>query len=128
VLRLVAVQDVGTAVNPTIVEGQIEGAAHQGLGYALSEDLVVDPDTGAALTGSYMDYRLLGVADGPVIEPIVVEHADPTGPFGAKGAGEPSIILTAPAIANAIYRATGASLTRLPMTPERVLEALRRCR
>jgi xanthine dehydrogenase molybdenum-binding subunit len=124
VLRLVAVQDVGRAINPTIVEGQIQGGAHQGLGYALSEALVIDPSTGAALTGSFMDYRLLTVADGPLVEAIMVERPDPTGPFGAKGVGEPSIIITAPAIANAIRDATGATVTRLPMTPEVVHRAI----
>jgi xanthine dehydrogenase molybdenum-binding subunit len=128
VLRLVAVQDVGRAINPAIVEGQIQGGAHQGLGYALSEALVLDESTGATLTGSFMDYRLLTVADGPLIEPIVVEHPDPTGPFGAKGAGEPSIIVTAPAIANAIRHATGASVKRLPMTAEVVHRAIREAR
>jgi xanthine dehydrogenase molybdenum-binding subunit len=126
VLRLVAVQDVGRAINPTIVEGQIQGGAHQGLGYALSEALVVDPSTGAALTGSFMDYRLLTLADGPLVEAIMVERPDPTGPFGAKGVGEPSIIITAPAIANAIRDATGATVTRLPMTPEVVHRAIAR--
>jgi xanthine dehydrogenase molybdenum-binding subunit len=125
VRRLVAVQDVGLAVNPAIVEGQMQGAAHQGLGYALSEALVIDPDTGTALTGSYMDYRLLTVADGPLVEAIIVEHPDPTGPFGAKGAGEPSIILTAPAVANAIRAATGVTVADLPMTAEVVHRALR---
>jgi xanthine dehydrogenase molybdenum-binding subunit len=124
VRRLVAVQDVGRAVNPTIVEGQLQGAAHQGLGYALSEALVTDPSTGTALSGSFMDYRLLTVADGPLVEAILVEHPDRTGPFGAKGVGEPSIIVTAPAVANAILHATGASVTRLPMTPEVVHQAL----
>jgi xanthine dehydrogenase molybdenum-binding subunit len=126
VLRLVAVQDVGRAINPTIVEGQIQGGAHQGLGYALSEALVVDPSSGATLTGSFMDYRLLTVADGPLIEAITVEHPDPTGPFGAKGVGEPSIIVTAPAIANAIRDATGVTVARLPMTPEVVHRAIAR--
>ena len=124
VLRLVAVQDVGRAVNPAIVEGQMQGAAHQGLGYALSEALVIDPGTGAALTGSFMDYRLLTAADGPMAETIIVEHPDPTGPFGAKGAGEPSIILTAPAVANAIRAATGVTVGDLPMTAETVHRAL----
>jgi xanthine dehydrogenase molybdenum-binding subunit len=125
VLRLVAVQDVGQAINPAIVEGQIQGGAHQGIGYALSEALVLDESTGATLTGSFMDYRLLTIADGPLIEPIMVEHPDPTGPFGAKGAGEPSIIVTAPAIANAIRDATGASVRLLPMTAEVVHRAIR---
>ena len=128
VLRLLAVQDVGRAVNPAIVEGQMQGAAHQGLGYALSEELVIDPGTGSVLTGSYMDYRLLTVADGPMVETIVVEHPDPAGPFGAKGAGEPSIILTAPAVANAIRAATGVTVADLPMTAEVVHRALRAAR
>jgi xanthine dehydrogenase molybdenum-binding subunit len=125
VRRLVAVQDVGRAVNPTVVEGQMQGAAHQGMGYALSEELVVDRSTGAVLTGSFMDYRLLTTADGPLVESIFLEYPDPTGPFGAKGMAEPSIILTAPAICNAILDATGTGVTELPMTPERVFRALR---
>jgi CO/xanthine dehydrogenase Mo-binding subunit len=71
-----------------------------------------------------MDYRLLTVADGPLVEAIMVEQPDPTGPFGAKGAGEPSIIVTAPAIANAIRDATGVTVSRLPMTPEVVHRAI----
>jgi xanthine dehydrogenase molybdenum-binding subunit len=125
VRRLVAVQDVGRAINPTVVEGQMQGAAHQGMGYALTEEMVVDRSTGAVLTGSFMDYRLQTAADGPRVESIFLEHPDPTGPFGAKGMAEPSIILTAPAISNAILDATGVSVTDLPMTPERVFRALR---
>jgi xanthine dehydrogenase molybdenum-binding subunit len=125
VRRLVIAQDVGRAINPQIVEGQVQGGAYQGLGYALTEDLVVDDASGAVLTGSYMDYRLPTVADGPGVETIIVERPDPTGPFGAKGAGEPSIIVVAPAVANAVLHATGASVADLPMTPERVLAALR---
>jgi xanthine dehydrogenase molybdenum-binding subunit len=123
--RLVVVQDVGRAINPQIVEGQMEGGAYQGLGYALTEDLVVDDGTGAVLTGSFMDYRMPTAADGPRVETVIVEEPDPNGPFGAKGAGEPSIVLVAPAVANAILHATGASVTTLPMTPERVLGAVR---
>jgi xanthine dehydrogenase molybdenum-binding subunit len=125
VTKLVAVQDVGQAINPQIVEGQIQGAAYQGLGYALLEDLVIDRSTGAALTGSFMDYRVPTAVDGPTVTPIIVEHPDPTGPFGAKGVGEPSIILTAPAVANAIYHATGVRVTSLPITPERLYNAAR---
>jgi xanthine dehydrogenase molybdenum-binding subunit len=121
ILRIVAVQDVGRAVNPTIVEGQIQGAVHQGIGYALTEGLVLDPETGTLLNGTFMDYRLLTAADSPSIETILIEDPDPSGPFGAKGVGEASIVITAPAIANAILHATGASVRQLPMTPERVL-------
>ena len=125
VLRLVATQDVGFAINPTIVEGQIEGGAYQGLGYALLEGLVVDPETGTTVNGSYMDYRLPTAVDAPRVEVILVEAPDPSGPFGAKGVGEPCLIPAAAAVANAILHATGASVTALPMTPERVLAALR---
>jgi len=85
----------------------------------------VDGETGTILNGMFMDYRLLTAADAPAVETIVVEQPDPSGPFGAKRVGEPGIIPTAPAIANAILHATGASLTTLPMTPERVRAALR---
>jgi xanthine dehydrogenase molybdenum-binding subunit len=126
VVRLVAVHDVGKAINPTLVEGQIEGGVYQGLGYALTEDLVIDPDTGATLTGTFMDYRVPTVRDGPRVETILVEIPAPTGPYGAKGVGEPSIILAAPTIANAIHNAIGAFPARLPMSPERVYDAIAR--
>jgi xanthine dehydrogenase molybdenum-binding subunit len=125
VLRMVAAQDVGRAINPTIVEGQIQGAVHQGIGLALTEGLVIDPETGTLLNGTYMDYRLLTAADSPPIEVLLVEEPDPTGPSGARGAGEPGIVVAAPAIANAILHATGTSPTHLPLTAERVLEAIR---
>jgi len=125
VLRLVAAHDVGRAINPLIVEGQIEGGAVQGIGYALTEDMPVDAD-GQPLAASFMDYRVLTASDVPLIESLVIEAPDPAGPFGAKGVGEVGIIPTAAAIANAIYDAVGVRLTELPMTPARVLEALRR--
>jgi xanthine dehydrogenase molybdenum-binding subunit len=125
VVRLVAVQEVGRAINPTIVEGQIEGGVYQGLGYALAEDVVADKESGALLTGTFMDYRLLTAADGPRIETEIIEMPAEEGPFGAKGVAEPGIILTAAAVANAILDAVGAAPTALPMTAERVLAALR---
>jgi xanthine dehydrogenase molybdenum-binding subunit len=124
VLRMLAVQDVGRAINPTIVEGQIQGAVHQGLGYALSETMVLDDETGTLVNGTFMDYRVLTSADSPPIDVLLIEEPDPTGPFGAKGIGEPSIVITAPAVANAILHAIGTAPTRLPMTAERVLDAL----
>jgi xanthine dehydrogenase molybdenum-binding subunit len=122
--RMTAVQDVGRAINPQIVEGQIQGAIHQGIGYALSEGLAVDVDSGTVLNGTFMDYRLLTSADSPPIDVVLVEEADGTGPYGAKGIAESGIVVAAPAIANAILHATGASVRDLPMTPERVLDAL----
>lgn len=122
-LRLVATQDVGRAVNPTIVEGQVQGGASQGIGYALSEALEID-DSGSLSNGTFMDYRLPAAPDAPCAEVHLVEIPDESGPFGAKGVGEPSIMLPAPAIANAVLDAVGVSLADLPMTPERVVASL----
>lgn len=126
VLRLVAAHDAGRAINPTIVEGQIEGAIAQGLGYALMEHVPLDPETGSAQTLTFADYRIPTVGWMAKLEVILVEDPSPTGPFGAKGAGEMGLGPTAAAIANAIYDAVGVRLTELPMTPERVLAALQR--
>ena len=95
----------------------------QGLGYALTEQLIVD-EGGALMNGTLMDYAVTYAGDGPTIEVRVVECPDPTGPFGAKGAGEPSIMLPAPAVANAVLDAVGLSVTSLPLTPEKLLAAL----
>jgi xanthine dehydrogenase molybdenum-binding subunit len=122
VLRLVCANDVGRAINPMAVEGQIEGGAQMGLGYALTEELLLHE--GRVINPSFLDYRLFTAADMPVIETIIVETSDPEGPFGAKGVGEMGGTPTAAAIANAIYDAVGVRFTRLPMTPERVWAAL----
>ena len=122
VLRLVCANDVGRAINPMAVEGQIEGGAHMGLGYALTEELLLHE--GRVVNPDFLDYRLFTAADMPVIETVIIETLDPEGPFGAKGVGEMGGTPTAAAIANAIYDAVGVRLTRLPMTPERVLAAL----
>ena len=116
--------DVGRAINPLGVEGQIQGGFVQGIGYALTEELVWD---GGALTNpSMMDYKAPSAMDvPPSINPIVVEHPEPSGPFGAKAIGEPGLIGVAPAIANAVADATGTRLREIPMTPERVLRALK---
>ena len=122
VLRLACANDVGRAINPMAVEGQIEGGAQMGLGYALTEEVLVKD--GRVLNPDFLDYRLFTSADMPAIETIIVETDDPGGPFGAKGVGEMGGTPTAAAIANAIYDAAGVRLTQLPMTPERVLAAL----
>jgi CO/xanthine dehydrogenase Mo-binding subunit len=123
VVRAVAAHDVGRAINPTVVEGQIEGGFAQGLGYALMEDLVTDG--GQTINASFIDYKIPGVLDLPEeLVPIIVEEEDPNGPFGAKGVGEPGLVPTAPAVANAIYNATGVRIRDLPITPEKVLTAL----
>lgn len=122
VLRLVCANDVGRAINPMAVEGQIEGGAQMGLGYALTEEVIVKE--GRVLNPDFLDYRLFTTADMPELESIIVETDDPQGPFGAKGVGEMGGTPTAAAIANAIYDAVGVRLTQVPMTPERVLKAL----
>ncbi|MEQ8696866.1 MAG: molybdopterin cofactor-binding domain-containing protein, partial [Bauldia litoralis] len=121
--RAWAASDVGRAVNPSNVEGQIQGGFAQGLGYALFEEMVWED--GRLVNPSLMDYKVPGVMDVPeTVTPIIVEEPEPTGPFGAKGVGEPALVGVAPAVGNAIRNAIGERLTRLPMTPERVLAAI----
>ena len=124
VLRAWSAHDVGCAINPQMVEGQIQGGFVQGLGYALTEEMQWD-ESGRLTNPTLMDYKVPTALDTPIeINPIIVEHPEPSGPFGAKGVGEPGLIGTAASIANAVARATGKRLYRLPMTPERVLDAL----
>ena len=118
VLRLVCAHDVGRAINPMLVEGQIEGGAAQGLGLALMEEFF--PGKGENLH----DYLIPTIGDMPPVESILIEEASSIGPFGAKGIGEQALIPTAPAILNAIYHATGARITRIPATPDRVRAAI----
>jgi CO/xanthine dehydrogenase Mo-binding subunit len=121
-LRICEAQDVGTAINPLIVRGQIEGAAAMGLGYALSESFVSGET--ALVTDDLRKIGIPSIADVPPIEAILVETAQPGGPYGAKGMGEVGLNPIAPAIANAIYDAVGVRLRSLPMTKEKVLAAL----
>ena len=124
ILRLVSSHDVGRAINPMIVEGQILGGAAQGLGYALTEGFYFDQRTGTALNQWFLDLHTPSTLDIPDIEPVMVELGEPTHPFGAKGCSEISYVGVAPAVANAIYNATGARVTELPMTPDVILRAL----
>jgi len=125
ILRFVLAHDIGRAINPQNVEGCLEGGACQGIGYALSEDLLIDGKTGEVLTDSFATYKMPSALDMPEIDVILVEDPAPTGPFGAKGVGEPGMTNVAPAIANALYDAVGIRIHSLPMTPEKVLEVLR---
>jgi aldehyde oxidoreductase len=118
VLRLVCAHDVGRAINPTLVEGQIEGGAAQGLGMALMEEFF--PGRGENLH----DYLIPTIGDMPPVESILIEDASSIGPFGAKGIGEQALIPTAPAILNAIHHATGARIRQIPATPDRVRAAI----
>ena len=124
VIKMVMVNDSGRSINPMTVEGQLEGGAAQGLGYALWEEPVLDTETGRVLTDDFDTYKIASALDMPDLEVILLEQPEPTGPFGAKGVGEPGCVNQAPAIANAIYDAVGVRIWSLPITPERVLEAL----
>jgi aldehyde oxidoreductase len=119
VRKIVAAHDVGRAVNPTQVEGQIHGGIAQGLGLALMEEHL------PGHTENLHDYLIPTVGDVPPLETILIEDQDPLGPFGAKGIGEPALVPTGPAILNAIHHATGVRLRRVPATPDRVWAALR---
>ncbi len=122
--RLVAVQDVGRVINPLTLEGQMQGGVMQGLGWALYEELAFD-EYGTPLTGSWVDYTVPHFIHAvPDYEMVFVETPAPHGPFGARGAGEPPIIATAAAVANAIANITGGRVTHLPMTAPRVLAAM----
>lgn len=123
VLDYAAAQDVGRAINPAEVEGQIHGGVTQGIGWALLEGMAYD-ESGQLLTSTFMDYALPHSQDIPTIAPLLVEVPSGLGPFGARGVGEPPVVPVAAAIANAIRDATSARMTQIPMTPERVLDAL----
>jgi CO/xanthine dehydrogenase Mo-binding subunit len=116
--RITAAHDVGRAVNPTLIEGQIEGGVAQGIGMALMEEYIPGRNE------NLHDYLIPTIGDVPEVVSILVESGDPVGPFGAKGIGEHSLIPTAPAILNAIRDAVGAGVRRLPATPHRVLAAI----
>jgi CO/xanthine dehydrogenase Mo-binding subunit len=117
-VKLTAAHDVGRAINPTLVEGQIEGGAAQGLGMALMEEFF--PGKGENLH----DYLIPTIGDMPLVESILVEDPSSIGPFGAKGIGEQALIPTAPAILNAIYDAAGVRIRKLPATPDKVRAAI----
>ena len=121
----VVAQDVGRALNPALVEGQMRGGTTQGFGWALWEELVHD-EGGQLVTGSLMEYALPTSERVPPIETEIVEVPSPDGPFGAKGIGEAPVVAVAGAVANAIAAATGVRMGRLPMTPRRVWRALNR--
>ena len=122
-LRHVIAQDVGRALNPALVEGQLTGGVAQGIGWALHEALVHDED-GQLRTGSFIEYGPPSASSVPPIDVEIVEIPAPDGPFGAKGVGEPPVIAAAAAVANAIHAATGARLRELPMTAQNVWAAL----
>ncbi|MFO7297139.1 MAG: xanthine dehydrogenase family protein molybdopterin-binding subunit [Pseudomonadota bacterium] len=124
ILRYTAFQDVGRALNPTAIEGQIQGSVAQGLGWALTEGFDYGPD-GRLRNASLLDYRIPTALDVPPIECVILETPVPNVPYGVRGVGEVPIVPVAAAVANAIARATGVRIWQMPMTPERVLRALK---
>jgi len=123
VLEYVAAHDVGRAINPLLLEGQVYGGVVMGLGYALTEEVV--NQNGKNMNANFRDYKLFTAKDAVKIKAPVIETIDKDGPFGAKGIGEPGCVPTAPAVANAVYDAVGVRIKDLPITPEKVLAALK---
>jgi CO/xanthine dehydrogenase Mo-binding subunit len=128
-LRYTSFQDVGFALNPAMVEGQMQGGATQGIGWALSEEYIYDAN-GVMKNATLLDYRMPTALDIPPLDCEIIEVPAPegAGPYGVRGAGEMGIVIPPAAICNAIARATGVRLTELPMTPERVFWAIRSAR
>ena len=119
ILRYTAAQDVGTAIHPSYVEGQIQGGVVQGLGWALNEEYFMN-DTGTMMNSSLLDYRMPTSLDLPMIDPVVVEVPNPMHPYGVRGVGEVPLVPPLAAVANALYDATGIRMTELPMKPAAV--------
>ncbi len=123
ILRYTAIQDVGTAIHPAYVQGQIQGGVAQGIGWALNEGYWYDED-GRLANASLLDYRMPTAPDLPMIDTQLIENAYPGHPFGVRGVGETPIVPPAGAVANAIYHATGVRLAELPMSPDRLVKAM----
>jgi len=123
ILRYTALQDAGKAIHPSYVEGQIQGGVVQGIGWALNEEYVYN-DNGAMVNSSFLDYRMPTSLDLPMIDTVIVEVANPNHPYGVRGVGEVPIVPPMAAISNAIYHAIGVRMNALPMSPDKVLEAI----
>ena len=123
ILRYTALQDAGKAIHPSYVEGQIQGGAVQGIGWALNEEYFRG-DQGQMLNSSFLDYRMPISLDLPMIDTVIVEVANPGHPLGVRGVGEVSLVPPMAAVANAIYHAVGVRMEHLPMNPGSILEAL----
>ena len=123
ILRYTALQDAGKAIHPSYVEGQIQGGAVQGIGWALNEEYVYD-DQGVLRNASLLDYRMPTTLDVPMIDTVMIEVPNPKHPFGIRGVGEAPIIPPLPALAHAVSNAIGAPMYHLPMTPDVILAAI----
>ncbi|MEQ1575764.1 MAG: molybdopterin cofactor-binding domain-containing protein, partial [Vicinamibacterales bacterium] len=123
VLRIVASHDCGAPINPMLVEGQVEGGISMGVGFALQEEMLFD-SSGRLINPNLTNYIMPTSLDMPSVEVDIVDSYDETGPFGAKGVGEPTCVSTAAAILNAIHNAVGVRVTSLPATAEKVFAAI----
>lgn len=123
ILRITAFMDSGTSVHPSYVEGQLQGGTVQGIGWALNEEYFYAED-GTMLNSSFLDYRMPITMDLPMIDTVIIEVPNPRHPFGLRGVGEVPIVPPLAALSNAIYHAVGVRLTKLPMTPGSILEAM----
>jgi CO/xanthine dehydrogenase Mo-binding subunit len=123
VLSFTAIQDAGKAIHPAYVEGQMQGGAVQGLGWALNEEYIYDAN-GVMQNAGFLDYRMPVASDLPMIDTVIVEVPNPTHPYGVRGVGETPIVAPLATAANAVSRATGVRMRDLPLSPPRVLEAL----
>ena len=124
VIRMTVATDCGKAINPLLLEGQLQGALVMGIDHALRETTRPETRTDRAMTLDLTEYVLSTALDVPEIVTLIVECPDPTGPFGAKGVGEINVILPSPAIGNAIFDAVGVRITSMPVTPEKVLAGI----
>jgi CO/xanthine dehydrogenase Mo-binding subunit len=124
VMNVVAAHDVGKAINPMLIEGQIDGGVSMGIGYAILEEIKLNQ--GTTLNPGFSNYKMMNAGEMPNIKHILIETMDPSGPYGAKGVGEIAMVPTAPAVANAIYDAVGVRIKELPITQEKIVRALKR--
>jgi len=127
VVRYTVIQDAGRAIHPSYVEGQYQGGAAQGIGWALNEEYIYGAD-GRLQNAGFLDYRIPVASDLPMIDTVIVEVPNPRHPYGVRGIGETPIVPPMGALANAVRDATGLRLTALPMSPPRVLAAIDRAR
>ena len=122
ILDIINVHDSGKLINPSLAKAQVHGGMSMGIGYALSEELLVDEKTGRPLNANLLDYKIPTAMDTPDLHTDFVEMDDPTGPFGNKALGEPPTIPVAPAIRNAVLHATGIAFDSLPLSPQKLVE------
>ena len=126
ILHIINVHDSGKLLNPQLAEMQVHGGISMGMGYGISEQLILDEKTGRPLNGNLLDYKLMTMLDTPELKADFVELDDPIGPYGNKALGEPPAIPCAPAIRNAVLHATGVAFNENPLTPQRLIDGFQK--